>query len=116
MIAQVSGETRRDRFRDFDGRKLDSILSEWLPRERRNRHTARLHAIEHSLDLAVAPHAVREAGPASALVRGEHRPDQWKDAGGLYQQPGRAIRQMPPVQFGEAGVEIVAHQHDGQIG
>ena len=46
----------------------------------------------------------------------EHRPHQGKNAGGLDQQPGRAVRQMLPVQLSQACVEIIAHQRDGQIG
>src|SRR4029077_10285940 len=53
VIVQFGRETRRDRLRDFDGRKLDSAFSEWLPGERRSRHTARLCPVKHSLDLAV---------------------------------------------------------------
>ena len=116
VIAQVRRKTRGDRLRDFDGCKLDSMLSEWLLGEGRSRHDARVAAVEHSPDLAVAPHAIGKTGPAGALVRSEHRPHQWKNAGGLHQQPGCAIRQMPLVQLSQACVEIIAHQHDGQIG
>ena len=116
MIAQVRRKTRGDRLRDFDGGKLDSVLSERLPGERRSRHDAGLAAVEHPPDLAVAPHAIGKTGPAGALARAEHRPHQGKNAGGLDQQPGRAVRQMLPVQFSQACVEIIAHQRDGQIG
>ena len=46
----------------------------------------------------------------------EHRPHQGKNAGGLDQQPGRAVRQMLPVQFGQSSFEIVVHQRDRQVG
>ena len=87
-----------------------------LPGQRRNRNARGLAAVEHSLDLAVAPHAIGKTGPAGALARAEHRPHQGKNAGGLDQQPGCPIRQMLPVAFSQACVEIIAHQRDGQIG
>ena len=50
------------------------------------------------------------------LARAEHRPHQGKNAGGLDQEPARAVRQVPPVQFGQPRLEIIAHQRDGQVG
>ena len=115
VIAQFRGKAGGDGFRDFDGRKLDAVLSERVVGQRRNRNAAGLAAVEHPLDLAVAAHAIGKTGPAGALARAEHRSHQGENAGRLDQQPGRPVRQMLPVAFGQACVEIIAHQRDGQI-
>ena len=111
-MAKVGG----DRFRDFDGCKLDAVLSERVPGERRNRNAAGLAAVEHPLDLPVPSHPVGKTRPAGALAWAEHRPHQGKNAGGLDEQPGRPVRQMLPVEFSQASFEIIAHQRDSQIG
>ena len=87
-----------------------------LPGERRDGDAARLPAVEQRLDLAVSFHAIGKTGPTGALARAEHRPHQGKNAGGLDQQPGRTVRQMLPVQFGQSPFEIIVHQRDRQVG
>ena len=104
VIAQVRAKVGGDRLRDLDGRKLDAALSERVPGQRRNGDAARLLAVEERLDLPVAFHAIGETSPAGALARAEHRPHQGKNAGGLDEQPGRTVRQMLPVQFGQASL------------
>jgi hypothetical protein len=115
VILQVRAKVRGDRLRDLNRRKLDGTLTERVARERRSRDAARLFAIEERLDLPVPFHPVGETGPAGALTRGEHRPDQRKDAGGLDQQPGRLVRQMLPVQCVELPFEVIAHQYDREV-
>ena len=116
VIAQFRGKVGGDRFRDFDGCKLNAVLSERVPGQRRNRNAAGLSAVEHPFDLPVPSHAVGKTSPTGALARAEHRPHQGKNAGGLDQQPGRTVRQMLPVQFSQASFEIIAHQRDRQVG
>ena len=116
VIAQVGAKVGGDRFRDLDRCKLDAALSEHVAGERRSGDAAGLSAVEERLDLAVAFHPLGKTGPAGALARAEHRPHQGKNAGGLDQQPGRAVRQVLPVQFGQSSFEIIAHQRDRQIG
>ena len=116
VIAQVRAKVGGDRFRDLDGRKLDGALSDRVPGERRNRDAARLSAVEQRLDLSVPFHPIGKTGPTGALAWAEHRPHQGKNAGGLGEQPGRMVRQMLPVQFGQSSFEIIAHQRDRQVG
>ena len=53
MIPQVRAKLGGDRFRDLDGRELDTALSDHLPGERRNRDATGLFAVEERLDLSV---------------------------------------------------------------
>ena len=99
MIAQWRAKIGGDRFRDLDGRKLDGALSNGLVSQRRDGDAAGLSAVDERLDLPVPCHPVGETHPAGALPRPEHRPHQGKNAGGLDEQPRRAIRQMLSVQF-----------------
>ena len=116
MIAQIGAKLGGDCFRDLDGRKLDRALSERVPSQRRNGDAARLPAVEQRLDLPVPFHAIGKTSPTGALARAEHRPHQRKNAGRLDEQPGRTVRQMLPVQFGQLCFEIIVHQRDRQVG
>ena len=116
VILQVGAKVGGDRFRDLDSGELETTLSDRAAGECRNGNAARRRAVDEPLHLPVAYHAIGKTGPARALSRAEHRAHQGEDAGGLYEQPGRLVRHMPPVQFGQSSVEIVAHERDGQIG
>ena len=116
VIVQFGAEIGGDRLRDLDGCKLDGALSDRLPRQRRNRDTARLAAFEQRLDLPVPFHAVGKTHPTRTVARGEYRSHQREHAGGLGEQPRRLIGQMLAVEFGQPAVEIIAHQGDRQIG
>ena len=69
MIAQFRAKIGGDRFRDFDGCKLDGALPNVLLSQRRNGDAAGLSAVEKRLDLAVAFHPLGKTGPAGALAR-----------------------------------------------
>ncbi len=116
VIAQVRTKVGSDRFCDLDGRKLDTALSEHAAGERRSGDPARRSAVEKRPDLSVPLHPLGKAGPTGALAWPEHRPHEGKNAGGLDEQPGRMVRQMLPVQFGQSSFEVVAHQRDRQVG
>ena len=73
-------------------------------------------AVEKRLDFPVAFHAIGKTSPTGALPGSEHRPHQGKNAGGLDEHPGRTVRQMLPVQFAKAFVEIIVHKRDRQVG
>ena len=116
MIAQIRAKIGDDRLGDLDGCKLDAALSDRMAGERRNSDAADLLAVEQRLDLTVAFHAIGNARPARTLARVEHRTHQGKNAGGLHEDPLRAVRQMLSVQFVQPSFEIIAHQRDRQVG
>ena len=115
VIAQIGAELGGDRFGDFDRRQLNATLSERMPGQRRGGDAVRVPAIEQRLDFAVARHAIGETHPAGAVAGTQHRTHQGKNAGGLDQQPRRAIGQVLPVQRRQFSFEIVVHQRDGQV-
>ena len=92
MIREIGAKLGSNRFCDLDGRKRDAALSNRLAGERRRRNLARAFAVEHPLDFAIAHHARGEADPTGTFARAQHWPDQRKDAGGLYDHPGRPVR------------------------
>src|SRR5262249_26111001 len=69
VIAQVRSELGGDCPHDLDGGKLDGALSHQILGKSRNDNAARARAVEKSLDLPVAHHAVGQAGPTGALAR-----------------------------------------------
>jgi hypothetical protein len=85
MIAQVGTESACNRLGDFNGGELDGALPERSAGQRRDGDGARRSAVEKTLDLAVADHAVEQAGPASTLAGAEHGSHQRKHARGLHQ-------------------------------
>ena len=116
MIAQIGPKPRGDRLGNFDGGELDRALSERTAGQRRNRDGLRAAAIEESLDLAVADHAIEQAGPAGALAGLEHRTHQRKNSAGLHQQPRCLGRHPLLIQFGQLSFEIIVHERDRQVG
>ncbi len=100
MISEIGAKVGGDRFCDLDRCKRGAALSNRRPRERRRRNLTGAFAVEHRLDLAVARHARGKADPTRAFARAQQRPDQRENARGLDEQPGRAVRQIFPVQFG----------------
>src|SRR5689334_13958185 len=76
VIAQIGAEAGGEGLGDFDCGELDRALSERVLDQRRLRYGLRLRAIEKSLDLAVADHAVGQASPAGALTWPEYWPNQ----------------------------------------
>src|SRR6202012_961015 len=116
VVVQLGAESARDRLGGFQRGKLDRGLSERPACKRRNGDRARLSAVEKSLDLAVADHAVEQASPAGSVAPPKQGPNQREGAGGLYQQPRRAFRRPLLVQFSEPPFEIVVDQRDRQVG
>ena len=116
VIAQIGAKSARDRFRDFNRRKLDRALSEGIAGERRHRYRTRRSSVEESLDLPITDHAVEHAGPAGTLARVEHRSHQRKNAGGPHQQPARFVRHPLQVQLGQLSFEIIVDERNCQVG
>src|SRR5262249_48956129 len=115
VIAQVGAKICGDGFCDLDRRKLDAALSQHVAGQRRSGDAACSSAVEQALDFSVALHPCGKTCPAGALTWREERPHQRKNAGRLDEQPGRAVRPMLPVQFGQAAVEIIVDQRDRQL-
>ncbi len=116
VIAEIGAESGGDRLRDFDGGEVDRGLADGVADQRRYCDRLRRAAIEKSLDLAIADHAIVQAGPAGALARLEHRSHQRKHAGRLDQQPGRPVGDALPVHLSELPFEVVVHERDDEPG
>src|SRR4051812_42334503 len=115
VIAQIGAKSGGDRFRDLDGRKLDSTLPDRVVCKRRNRDAVSLLPVEECLDLAVPPHPVRKTGPAGTPAWIEHRTHQREYPGWLDKQPRRSLRQMLTVQLGQPRFKIIVDQRDGEV-
>lgn len=80
VIAEIGAKSGGDRLGDFNRGKVDRGLSDGAADERRHGDGLRGSAVEESLDLAIADHAIVQASPAGALARLEHGPHQRKHA------------------------------------
>ncbi|MGY4466612.1 hypothetical protein ACVWWK_002294 [Bradyrhizobium sp. LB9.1b] len=116
MIAEISAKSGGDRLRDFNRSEVDPGLSYGVADQGRYRDRLRHSAVEKPLDLAIADHAIVQAGPAGALARHEHRSHQRKHAGRLDQQPGRPGGHAFAVQLGEPPLEVIVHKRDDKPG
>ncbi|MCP1846479.1 hypothetical protein J2R80_000302 [Bradyrhizobium sp. USDA 4541] len=116
VIAQIGTKSRGNRFCDFNSSEVDADLSDGVADQGRYGDHLRRSAIEKSLDLPIAYHAIEQASPAGALARLEHGSHQRKHAGRLRQQPGRPIAKALSVQFDEPPVKIVVRQCDRELG
>src|SRR6202048_2674390 len=116
VIVELGPKRGGDRFCNLHRCELDAAAPHRVACERRDRDRLRAGAIEQSLDLPVALHALGKTHPAGALARPQPRAHQRKNAGGLREQPQGAVREMPGVQLCQASIEIIVHQGDGEIG
>ena len=103
-------------FAIFDGASWMALCPSVLPGERRNGDGRACPRSRNALTSRFRYHAVGKTGPTGAVAWAEHRPHQGKGPGGLDEQPGRMVRHMLPVQFGQSSFEIVVHQRDRQVG
>ena len=92
VIREIGAKLGSNRFCDLDRRKRHAAVSNRLAGERRGRNLARAFAVEHRLDFAITHHARSEADPTGTFARAQHWPNQRKNAGGLYDHPGRLVR------------------------
>src|SRR5262249_61759948 len=93
VIAQIGVKVGGNSLGDLKRRELDSILSKGALGERRNHNTARLFALEHSLDFAVTLHAIGEAVPDNTFPRFAYRMNKMSNAGWMNDQTSRKAGQ-----------------------